>query len=110
LPIGTLDSWRSIEQSGAVPDPPTNEWEHAYEQSVRRQDERAKSAPGYAFATFSINLQGLIVASSIAAIAVGLVGRMLGVGGTSVFVITFGAAFVVGGVIWWRRSKRDSNR
>lgn len=90
-----------------MPEQPTNEWERAYEESVRREQELVEATPGYAFTMFGLGLRGLILGAGLAAIAVAFTGRAVGVGGMGPFWVAFGIFLVLGSLIWWRRWQRD---
>jgi hypothetical protein len=105
-----MDSDGRFGRSAMVPEPPTNDWERAYEAYVRREEEIAKATPGYSFATFSLNMRGLLLAAGLIAVAVALIGRALGVGGMSLYWIACGTFLVVGTFTWWQRSQHGRRR
>jgi hypothetical protein len=86
-----------------VTDPSANDWERAYHESVHREDERAKAAPGYESTAAMVGLRFLLLIAGVVALTGWFVGRMLGFGGMGLFWISFGVAFMVGVAVWWRR-------
>ena len=77
---------------------PSNDWERTYEASVRRAEVTAQADPDFAFHKFLWDLRGYLL---VAGIVIGAGVRW------GFYWIAFGAFFVIGAFIWWRRSHRN---
>ena len=77
---------------------PSNDWERAYEASIRHEEEAAQAQPGYAFHEFLIHLRGYLI---VAGLVAGAAARW------GFYWIAVGALFVAGAFTWWRRSHRS---
>lgn len=77
---------------------PSNDWEQAYDASIRREEQAVQALSNFAFLRFLIDLRAHLM---VAGVVIG-VGLRWGL-----YWIALGAFFVIGAFMWWRYSHRN---